>query len=409
MLFENLFQTFILIKILFIHVNAVNLTGKSYYFKTNANNEFTVYNRIHFLNHNISDFSANPHGPQNIKVIKKINGVPVAKLPTTKTSLNASNFYLDPEWHYDHKQFNKSDLPYFIKKFYEHRVEEAWKTNPIRILFNSNRNTSSSIIKFNLNSLSPYENVSDADLYFYWPLKNTSSIYKKSVVLRLYQLEYQPEQSGNGSNLLDNPDIHKLFNVIYISKAQKGWQTFKIKKPIDNWAKGEENLGLLLTISDYDENKLISIYNDTNRGAYKTFAVLNIQNNDTDAQPHLEEPETANNVAALTSPTIPPSNKCSKKSWFVDFSQLNWYDFIIHPEEGFMGYQCVGKCHIENHDHQFVNYVKLRHWNNGQGLRERSCCVATKFSSLPIMFFDRFGNVVMKNYEDMVVDECGCR
>lgn len=57
------------------------------------------------------------------------------------------------------------------------------------------------------------------------------------------------------------------------------FQTFKLKKPIDNWLNGEENLGLLLTVSSYDDNKLVEIFNDTNEGIYRTFAVLTVQKN----------------------------------------------------------------------------------------------------------------------------------
>lgn len=52
-------------------IESLNNSGKSYYFKTIGNNEFTVYNRIHFLNHNISDLDANPHPPQNIQNARK--------------------------------------------------------------------------------------------------------------------------------------------------------------------------------------------------------------------------------------------------------------------------------------------------------------------------------------------------
>ncbi|KAF7287245.1 hypothetical protein GWI33_002064 [Rhynchophorus ferrugineus] len=376
---------------------ALNYTGKSYYFKTNGNNEFTVYNRIHFLNHNITDYRANPHAPQNFKVTK--NTVTMTK--PTQDNIKNTHLYLDPEWHHDRKPTNKPDLPQFIKKFYEHRAEESDETHTVRILFNVNRNTSGAVIKFNMQSLNPYENVSDADMYFYWPLENTSSIYRSSVVLRLYQLEKQFNNELNDTEL-DNPDIHKLFNVIYISKAQRGWQTFKIKKPIDNWLKGDENLGLLLTISDYDENKLISVFNDTNDGILRTFAVINIQSNDTNDQ-------VTNKTVTKRQSTIVPTQKCSRKPWQIDFNQLHWDDFILYPEKSFNAYQCAGKCHVNDQDNRVVNYVKLKQWNHVRGHREKSCCVPTSFSSLPIMFYDRFDNVVMKNYDDMVVDECGCR
>lgn len=113
-------------------------------------------------------------------------------------------------------------MPSFIHKFYEKVQEAPTEKYTTRILFNSNRNKSSNVIKLNLESLDTNETVRDADLYFYWALKNTSAIYKQSAVLRLYQFEKTGELQE--SQLVQNPDVHKLFNVIYVSKAEKGWQ-----------------------------------------------------------------------------------------------------------------------------------------------------------------------------------------
>ena len=99
------------------------------------------------------------------------------------------------------------------------------------------------------------------------------------------------------------------------------------------------------------------------------------------------------------------SQKCSIKPWEVNFANLHWDKFILYPENGFTANQCSGKCHLqENHQ---INYVKLRQLNNG--LKEKSCCVPTQFGNLPLMYFDKFENVVLKNFKDMVVEECGCR
>lgn len=125
------------------------------------------------------------------------------------------------------KNSTKPNLPVFIDKFYENIQDDSEK-HTFRILFNDNRDSSSNIIKINLNSLNNNEYVQDADLYFYWPLKNTSAIYKQSAVLRLYQFEKTFNGNFNESQLVQNPDIHKLFNVIYISKAEKGWQVIFI-------------------------------------------------------------------------------------------------------------------------------------------------------------------------------------
>lgn len=130
--------------------------------------------------------------------------------------------FLDDEWNYEPKNSTKSELPLFIHKLYEKQQEAPTEKYITRILFNNNRNTTSNVIKLNLDSLDINETLYDADLYFYWPLKNTSNIYKQSAVLRLYQFEKTGELQE--SQLVQNPDVHKLFNVIYVSKADKGWQ-----------------------------------------------------------------------------------------------------------------------------------------------------------------------------------------
>ncbi|KAJ8951011.1 hypothetical protein NQ318_006396, partial [Aromia moschata] len=250
-----------------------NSAGRRYYFKIGKRtNDFKVNNRVYFLNHNITDYDYT-HTP-----VDKVK--PAHTKEKNINVENGGNHLLDEEWNFDHKTVTKKELPLFIHKLYENHDDGVSLTTTTRILFNQNNNSSSRIIMFNLNSLQRNETVIDADLYFFWPLEDTSKIYKESVVLRLYQFEKQGNGELNESNLIENPDVHKLFNVIYISKAQRGWQTFKIKKPIANWFNGEENLGLLLTISSYDDNNLISIFNDTNMGIYSTFAIITVKDNE---------------------------------------------------------------------------------------------------------------------------------
>ncbi|KAL1509039.1 hypothetical protein ABEB36_003844 [Hypothenemus hampei] len=372
-------------------MEALNYSGKSYYFKISGNNEFTVFNRVQFLNHNISDLNVNPHhNSQNV-----LNKPQETREVTQKNS--SKKFFLDAEWNYDHHMsINKSKFPLFIKKIYQQRLEEPGNMNTIRILFNTNnKNNSSKFIKFDLSSLAD-EKVSDADMYFYWPLENTSSIFRTAVVLRLYQLD---SEDSYENILSGNPDTHKLFNVIYISKAQKGWQTFKIKKPVDNWANGEPNFGLLLTISSYKENKLLTIFNDTNEGVFRTFAVLTIDKNKGNQQQFVIGKNSSIDSIGFTS-------GCSRRPWHLDFKHLHWNNVVLYPEEGLMAYQCSGKCLMDDEKN---NHVNLRHFFNGHhGFRERICCVPKEYFSVPLMYLDKFGNVVLKNYDDMIVKTCVC-
>ncbi|KAJ8976495.1 hypothetical protein NQ317_018439 [Molorchus minor] len=315
---------------------------------------------------------------------------PAISIQNQSQDFSQNDYLLDTEWDFNHTNVTRRELPLFIHKLYETHASLFPKTTT-RILFNTNNNGSSRIMKFNLNSLKPNkEQVLEADLYFFWPLDSNSTIYRESVVMRLYQFEKQKDAAA-GDSAAENPDIHKVFNVIYISKAQRGWQTFKIKKPIDNWLNGEENLGLLLTISSYDDNKLITIFNDTNNGIYSTFAIITVQNNDTVS--------SFNTVEYKTHGT--PTN-CQRTEWNVNFQYKNWNKFIISPD-GFRAYDCSGKCLGTEEDHE--NHLKLLYTYH----RRPPCCVPVEYSPLPIMFYDKYGNVIIKNYQNMIVTKCGCR
>ncbi|CAH0561070.1 unnamed protein product [Brassicogethes aeneus] len=372
-----------------------NITKKSYYFKLDQpKNEFRIHNRVHLLNYNVSD--ANFNSPEYLQ-----------RAPAKLQRVNEfKELYLDTEWDYNHTTYNKSELPTFLEKFYEKRAKKLYNVNSTttRILFNENAQEDSSIIKFNLNSLKENESISDAELYFYWPLDNSSDIHKNSVVLRLYQFEEQLNRYEGENGFLENPDIHKLFSVIYISKAQRGWQSFKVKKAFNNWMNGEKNLGLILTINTYGDNKLISIFNDTNVGKLRTFVAVHVYNNETETmEKPLPEAEIAELINVDHKSMIYHKNQCQRKSWYIDFERLNWDKFIIYPE-GYTAFDCFGKCYatdeeVNNNHIKLLNYFKQR----------TSYCVPTSYLPLPIMFFDENGNVVLKNYEDMVATQCGCR
>ncbi|CAG9859783.1 unnamed protein product [Phyllotreta striolata] len=364
--------------------NLTNNGGKSYFFKMGkASNEFRVNNRIMYLNHNITDLE--------LPVIERKRAQQTAKLHPKQEF----NIYLDEEWNYDHnKNFSKYHLPMFVNKFYESASVDPNPKITTRILFNTNRNTTNLIIKFNLESLKNEDStIEDADLYFYWPLKNNSKIFREAVVLRLYQIEKSKTGEFNQADLVGNPDTHKLFNVIYVSKAHKGWQMFNVKKPIDNWLKGEENLGLILTISNYDTNETIEIFNDTNIGNFTTFIITKSRTNDS----------LTNNTENRT--VISPnytSSECQREGWNVDFSTMGWNKFVISPEE-FTAYDCIGKCTKSTRTDE--NHFKLLHMFQ----KRTGCCVPTKYFPLTMMFFDRYGDIAIKNYDKMIVAECGCR
>lgn len=74
-----------------------------------------------------------------------------------------------------------------------------------------------------------------------------------------------------------------------------------------------------------------------------------------------------------------------------------------------MAYDCQGKCTRHNTE-MFSNHLKMLTTFQDIDRRTRTpCCVPVEYSSLPIMFYDYLGNVVMKIYKNLVVSKCGCR
>lgn len=97
------------------------------------------------------------------------------------------------------------------------------------------------------------------------------------------------------------------------------------------------------------------------------------------------------------------STRCQRKGWYVDFRRLHWNNFIIYPE-GYTAFDCFGKCTV-NDDEIANNHIKLLDF-----FKQRlSLCVPITYLPLPIMYYDAFGNVVLKNYENMIATNCGCR
>uniref|UniRef100_F7CII6 TGF-beta family profile domain-containing protein n=1 Tax=Ornithorhynchus anatinus TaxID=9258 RepID=F7CII6_ORNAN len=103
--------------------------------------------------------------------------------------------------------------------------------------------------------------------------------------------------------------------------------------------------------------------------------------------------------------------RCSRKPLHVDFKELGWDDWIIAPLD-YEAYHCEGPCdfplrsHLEPTNHAIIQ--TLVH-SMDPAAAPPSCCVPAKLSPISILYIDAGNNVVYKQYEDMVVETCGCR
>ncbi|KAM6220064.1 embryonic growth/differentiation factor 1 [Rhynchocyon petersi] len=107
--------------------------------------------------------------------------------------------------------------------------------------------------------------------------------------------------------------------------------------------------------------------------------------------------------------------QCHARRLYVSFREVGWHHWIIAPR-GFMANYCQGPCELPvalgATGSPAFNHAALRalmHSVAPGALGGLPCCVPARLSPISVLFFDNSDNVVLRHYEDMVVDECGCR
>ncbi|KFP62364.1 Derriere protein, partial [Cariama cristata] len=110
-------------------------------------------------------------------------------------------------------------------------------------------------------------------------------------------------------------------------------------------------------------------------------------------------------------PAVTPSNLCKPRRLYISFSDVGWENWIIAPQ-GYMANYCLGECpfpltaELNSTNHAILQ--TMVHSLDPEGTPQ-PCCVPVRLSPISILYYDNNDNVVLRHYEDMVVDECGCR
>ncbi|KAJ7998770.1 hypothetical protein DPEC_G00208330 [Dallia pectoralis] len=110
-------------------------------------------------------------------------------------------------------------------------------------------------------------------------------------------------------------------------------------------------------------------------------------------------------------PAKNPKPRCQKKQLHVNFKEMGWDDWIIAPLE-YESYHCDGVCDFPIRSHlEPTNHAIIQTLMNSMDpdATPPTCCVPTRLSPISILYIDSANNVVYKQYEDMVVESCGCR
>ena len=102
---------------------------------------------------------------------------------------------------------------------------------------------------------------------------------------------------------------------------------------------------------------------------------------------------------------------CKKHSLYVDFAEVGWNDWIVAPP-GYDAHFCHGECHFPLAEHlNATNHAIVQTMVNSvnPSAVPRACCIPIELSPISMLYLDEYEKVVLKNYEDMVIENCGCR
>uniref|UniRef100_A0A3B3X7K4 TGF-beta family profile domain-containing protein n=1 Tax=Poecilia mexicana TaxID=48701 RepID=A0A3B3X7K4_9TELE len=101
--------------------------------------------------------------------------------------------------------------------------------------------------------------------------------------------------------------------------------------------------------------------------------------------------------------------RCRRHPLHVDFRDVGWHKWIIAPS-GYDAFFCLGECRYPLADHMNASShaVVQTMVNSVNGAVPRACCVPTSLSPIALLYLDNHDRVVLKNYQDMVVESCGC-
>ncbi|XP_018582859.2 bone morphogenetic protein 4 [Scleropages formosus] len=104
------------------------------------------------------------------------------------------------------------------------------------------------------------------------------------------------------------------------------------------------------------------------------------------------------------------NRNCRRHSLYVDFSDVGWNDWIVAPP-GYQAFYCHGECPFPLADHlNSTNHAIVQTLVNSVNTNiPKACCVPTELSAISMLYLDEHDKVVLKNYQEMVVEGCGCR
>ncbi|KAJ6659248.1 hypothetical protein lerEdw1_019294 [Lerista edwardsae] len=263
---------------------------------------------------------------------------------------------------------------------------------------------------FNLTSIPAGEFITSAELQVFREqiqnaFEQNSSSYHRINIYDIIKPEGEASKDP-ATRLLDTRLVHHNASA---------WETFDVTPAIMRWiAHGQPNHGFVVEVVHLDNESSVSKRHvRISRSLHQDDAswsqirpLLVTFGHDGKGHPlHKREKRQAKHKQRKRH-----KSSCKRFPLYVDFNDVGWNDWIVAPP-GYSAYYCQGDCPFPLADHlNSTNHAIVQTLVNSVNPKiPKACCVPTELSAISMLYLDENEKVVLKNYQDMVVEGCGCR
>ncbi|XP_003495316.1 bone morphogenetic protein 2 isoform X1 [Cricetulus griseus] len=209
--------------------------------------------------------------------------------------------------------------------------------------------------------------------------------------------------------------VTRLLDTRLVNQNTSQWESFDVTPAVMRWtAQGHTNHGFVVEVAHLEEKPGVSkrhvrisrsLHQDEHSWSQIRPLLVTFGHDGKGHPLHRREKRQAKHKQRKRL-----KSSCRRHPLYVDFSDVGWNDWIVAPP-GYHAFYCHGECpfpladHLNSTNHAIVQTLV----NSVNSKIPKACCVPTELSAISMLYLDENEKVVLKNYQDMVVEGCGCR
>lgn len=209
--------------------------------------------------------------------------------------------------------------------------------------------------------------------------------------------------------------VTRLLDTRLVNQNTSQWESFDVTPVVMRWTtQGHTNHGFVVEVAHLEENPGVSkrhvrisrsLHQDEHSWSQIRPLLVTFGHDGKGHPLHKREKRQAKHKQRKRL-----KSSCKRHPLYVDFSDVGWNDWIVAPP-GYHAFYCHGECpfpladHLNSTNHAIVQTLV----NSVNSKIPKACCVPTELSAISMLYLDENEKVVLKNYQDMVVEGCGCR